>query len=320
MLFQDDNFEEPTSRTCMLSSILLAQTSNTCTTSSRMSCLNYRCIYLIQNSDMDTAIKASGTKWWYTPTKEQKVSVRMKADHFKLSWDGIFHTIQWEWPLSGRPTTFVRLHHCNLKCDWCDARYTRKTDTEEFYTEPYDVKADELRKLIEAEQKKFWIKVPNVTLTWWEPLMQRMQIDKFMHGIMAENLGIIVQIETNWTLMPSDLLLGNSLVYFNCSPKLWVSWNDRKRRYSEKVLKKLSSLGHRTAFKFVFKTIEDIKEVEEKYLEFIDPKQIRLMPEWVTTEENREVFSTTMHYILKTGYNVAIRGQNVMRDWAIRWV
>lgn len=267
------------------------------------------------------AIKADGTKWGYVPTKEEKLSTRMKVDHFKLSWDWIFHTIQWEWPFAWRPTTFVRLHHCNLQCTRCDARYTRKKDTEEFYTEPYDVHVDQMREKIRDSQWEYWIKCNNITITWWEPMMQMQNIKKLIIWV-AENEWInpIYQIETNGTIMPTDMLLSASNVYFNCSPKLWVSWNEWRTRYSEKVLKKLSSLWKRVSFKFVVKTIEDIKEVEEKYKDLVKKEQIRIMPEWVTTEENREVFDRTMSYILGTWFNVAVRWQNVMRDWAIRWV
>ena len=35
----------------------------------------------------------------------------------------IFHTIQGEGPFAGRPATFVRLAHCNLKCTFCDTDF-----------------------------------------------------------------------------------------------------------------------------------------------------------------------------------------------------
>lgn len=36
----------------------------------------------------------------------------------------IFHSIQGESSHAGRPTTFVRLTGCNLRCVWCDSEYT----------------------------------------------------------------------------------------------------------------------------------------------------------------------------------------------------
>lgn len=36
----------------------------------------------------------------------------------------IFHSIQGESSHAGRPCTFVRLAGCNLRCEWCDTRYS----------------------------------------------------------------------------------------------------------------------------------------------------------------------------------------------------
>lgn len=68
---------------------------------------------------MNTILKASDVKGTYKPTKEDLEKVRMKLNSFKLSGDWVFHTIQGEGNWIGKPTTFVRLHFCNLKCSWC---------------------------------------------------------------------------------------------------------------------------------------------------------------------------------------------------------
>ena len=36
----------------------------------------------------------------------------------------IFHSIQGEGANIGKPAVFLRLGFCNLKCTWCDAKYT----------------------------------------------------------------------------------------------------------------------------------------------------------------------------------------------------
>ena len=36
----------------------------------------------------------------------------------------IFHSIQGEGFLAGRPTTFIRLQGCRVECEWCDTKYT----------------------------------------------------------------------------------------------------------------------------------------------------------------------------------------------------
>lgn len=257
-------------------------------------------------------LKASDQIWWYKPTKEDKANIQRKPWYFKLSWDGVFHTIQWEWQFAWRPTVFIRLHLCNLQCAWCDAWYTRKTDTKEYYQEPQDISIDELYEKI----KEVWWSCRDITFTWWEPLLQQWYILTFLDLYWDEFDRI--QIETNWTIPPVQWLEKNPKVYFNCSPKLSMSWNDYKMRYRENILKLLQDTN-RSIFKFVFKNIKDIDEITIAY-PFLKTENIRLMPEWVLVEEHRAVFDKTIDFILKTWYNVAVRTQSIMRDWAKRWV
>lgn len=41
-----------------------------------------------------------------------------------------FHSIQGEGLLTGYPMFFVRTNKCNLRCDWCDSKYTFENGTE----------------------------------------------------------------------------------------------------------------------------------------------------------------------------------------------
>lgn len=36
----------------------------------------------------------------------------------------VFHSLQGEGPLTGVRTTFIRTARCNLRCSWCDSKYT----------------------------------------------------------------------------------------------------------------------------------------------------------------------------------------------------
>lgn len=259
-----------------------------------------------------TPSKSSDVVWWYKPTLEEMKKVAIKPWLFKLSWDGVFHTIQGEGDWIWKPTTFIRLQLCNLKCERCDAWYTWRTDTKEFYSEPVDLSVDELHDAIIKAQDKYWTRCRNLTFTGWEPMMQQRTIKEFI----AKYPDYIIQVETNGTLPLLPEILAKCK--FNCSPKLAMSWNDLKRRLSENVLKQLDTKDN-TCYKFVFKTIEDIDEVLELY-SFLDRSKIWFMPEWVTKEENAEVFESTIDHIISTGCNVTVRAQNIMRDGAKRWV
>ena len=118
---------------------------------------------------MTKILKASDVAGGYIPTTEDLNRVKMSKENFKLSGDGVFHTIQGEGNWIGRPTTFVRLHHCTLNCSRCDARYTWHKGSKEFYTEPYDIPVgDLLEEIYKAQREKgvteeFYVK--NVTFT-----------------------------------------------------------------------------------------------------------------------------------------------------------
>src|SRR5688572_30464582 len=69
------------------------------------------------------------------PKLVDHAKIKMHPDKIKLSGDGAFYTLQGEGPTMGMPAVFVRLHVCNLKCEWCDAWYTWNPDTVEYWTE-----------------------------------------------------------------------------------------------------------------------------------------------------------------------------------------
>ncbi len=76
-----------------------------------------------------------------------------------LNISEIFHSIQGESSHCGRPCVFLRLAGCNLRCSYCDARYT--------YEEPG-------RKMALTELTGFAAQYPQalVEITGGEPLLQ----------------------------------------------------------------------------------------------------------------------------------------------------
>ncbi len=76
-----------------------------------------------------------------------------------LKINEIFYSIQGETTYVGNPTVFVRLTACNLRCTYCDTKYS--------YYEGENQSLEEIFKIIDGH------KAPYVCLTGGEPLLQK---------------------------------------------------------------------------------------------------------------------------------------------------
>ncbi|MCG8542440.1 MAG: radical SAM protein [Clostridia bacterium] len=100
----------------------------------------------------------------------------------------IFLSIQGEGMSTGYPTVFVRFTGCNLRCSYCDTKYSYNDG---IHMEPED---------IYSEIKKY--KYKRVCITGGEPLLQR-EIHRFLSLLK----GFEVNIETNGSIDISNFNL-----------------------------------------------------------------------------------------------------------------
>ena len=56
----------------------------------------------------------------------------------------IFKSIQGEGPNFGKPAIFLRTAQCNLKCTWCDTKYTWDWKNYDFSKEVKEMTLDEV--------------------------------------------------------------------------------------------------------------------------------------------------------------------------------
>ncbi len=98
----------------------------------------------------------------------------------------IFESIQGEGPFAGMNSLFIRFHFCNLRCKWCDTKYTwtEKSDSFKIYS------IEEIKKIILISNKN------NIIFTGGEPLLFR--IDKLIDD------NHFFQVETNGIFFPHD--------------------------------------------------------------------------------------------------------------------
>lgn len=261
-------------------------------------------------------LKASDLKSVYTGQRDLK-SIAIKKDSIRLSGDGVFYTLQGEGPTIGLPALFVRLHHCNLACTWCDAYYTWDKDSPEFWTESFAV---DYESLIEWMQVEWPIETGERRVVWTggEPLMQKNQMDEVMQMLWSDHSIPFwhPEVETNGTIMPTQLQQDN--YQFNVSPKLPNSGNPIAKCVKEKVLRRLNKCN--STFKFVCRNEGDLDQINLFYSRFIDEDKIIIMPEGVTEEEITPHARALAEPCKERGLRLLPRLQAIAFDGAARGV
>ncbi len=106
----------------------------------------------------------------------------------------IFYSIQGEGVNIGVPTVFLRLALCNLRCDWCDTKYTWDWDQYEYEKEVRDMSLS----AVEEEIRRFGCR--HLVITGGEPLMQARQMVPLAQSL--KKLDYFIEVETNGTLVP----------------------------------------------------------------------------------------------------------------------
>jgi len=154
----------------------------------------------------------------------------------------IYRSVQGEGLLLGVPTTFVRFFACNLRCSWCDTKYSwsvREGGTWEVLTpEIVSERVSELR-------------ARHVVLTGGEPTLQK-ELPQLARLLKAQ--GHHLTVETNGTIFPEAAIPLIDL--WSLSPKLH-SAGENYLRYPilERFLKTLQP--DQQQWKFVVRDDED---------------------------------------------------------------
>lgn len=191
----------------------------------------------------------------------------------------IFNSLQGEGPDTGKPTTFLRLMGCNLKCSWCDTAYTWDASRFDLKAEATSYSVIQL-----AEEIDRWVSVTDrLDITGGEPLLQGERLATLLHRLKTRPY---IEMETNGTVMPNGDLKAR-VHRFNVSPKLEHSGNGLER-IDISVLNYFAGIAERygqAIFKFVMDSPRDISEVEYIVaMAGIKAKHVWLMPRGETSE------------------------------------
>ena len=187
----------------------------------------------------------------------------------------IFSSIQGEGIHAGKPSVFLRTALCNLKCVWCDTKYTWDWDNYDYSKEVHELPIEKvIEKIKEFEPK-------HLVITGGEPLIQQNDIASLISKLGDD---YFVEVETDCTIIPNSALLEH-VNHWNVSPKTSNSGNSREAREIPQCYDFFAKLEN-SVFKFVIENESDLVEIDELIKKYsIAKNKILLMPQASTKDE-----------------------------------
>ena len=199
----------------------------------------------------------------------------------------IFDSIQGEGSTVGKPAIFLRLAGCNLRCTWCDSKFTW----------PFKNKMENEEVL--KQIKKY--KAKRLIITGGEPMLQQTALIPLLEELKDYK----IEVETNGSV---PLKISKYLEHINCSPKLISSGN---KFYELKI----KPSNKKAIYKFVVRDMDDFKELQ-KYIKVnkLPHKRIYLMPEGTRKSVIMERSKWLIEICKKAGYNFSPRLHIMLYD------
>ena len=187
----------------------------------------------------------------------------------------IFESIQGEGNNAGKPAVFLRTAECNLKCVWCDTKYTWDWKNYDYSKEVNEISIKEVRQSLEQ------FRIRHLVITGGEPLMQQDDLAELLTFLKPK---FYVEVETNGTILPNNTL--SVLVdQWNVSPKTKNSGNPLEMCEDNECYTFFSKKKN-CYFKYVVESEEDIIEINQLISKYnLEKERVLLMTQAMTKEE-----------------------------------
>lgn len=214
----------------------------------------------------------------------------------------LFFSIQGEGELTGIPSVFVRTSGCNLRCRWCDTKYSSWTPEGE------NVDIEELVEKVCSYPAR------HVVITGGEPMIAK-DIKEFVD--LLKQSGKHITIETAGTIAPNGIQCDLASI----SPKLSDS-TPEKSEISEEWIERHDSTridynilnewidSYEFQLKFVVSRREGINEVKciiDKIESDILPEKVLLMPEGTDSETIHSRYDMLVNLCKENGFRMCNR-------------
>ena len=227
-----------------------------------------------------------------------KYKMENSIDEKLIPISEIFYSIQGEGKYCGRPSIFVRVGGCNLKCPGfgergCDSFYAVDRKYE-----------DEWKKMsiedIINEVRKYEKYNPHLVITGGEPMLYYKKLYHLVEYFKNE-----ITIETNATInIDFEKYPKYKDVVFAMSVKLSNSGEEYKKRVKKEIIKSYALNAKKSFFKFVID--RDLKEEIKDIIKDVD-LPIYCMPLGAGKEELEKNAPFVFEFCLKNGYNYSDR-------------
>ena len=215
----------------------------------------------------------------------------------------IFYSIQGEGELTGVPSVFVRTSGCNLRCSWCDTKYTS------WRPEGEQTSVDDIVARVLEHPTNYCV------LTGGEPM-----IAKGIHELAAKlsSAGKHITIETAGTVPPGGIrcdLASLSPKLSNSTPNAasingWTERHERTRLQPEVIAQWIDEYCFQ--LKFVVVSQEDLEEIDSLMAlvnRTVPASRILLMPEGIDAATIRGRDETLVDVCKRRGYRYCNRLQ-----------
>ena len=187
----------------------------------------------------------------------------------------IFKSIQGEGPNFGKPAIFLRTAQCNLKCTWCDTKYTWDWKNYDFQKEVKEMTIDEVKDAI------LDLEIKHLVITGGEPLLQQDDLADLLSFLKPD---FYVEVETNCTILPNKMLT-DLVNQWNVSPKTKNSGNPLELCENNECYYFFANREN-CFFKYVVENESDIPEIKKFVTKYNIPEnRVQLMTQASTKEE-----------------------------------